>query len=366
MEAVRFDDLTRTISRLATRRGALRLLSGAVAALGLGASGQPGMARVCRTVGDRCGKGIKGHCCPGAVCRRGKKGRGRCVCRPGLTQCGDHCFDGPNDPRGCGPKCEVCPEETDCCNGACCPAGQRCCGGVCTDLTSDNANCGGCTQECPAGLTCCDSRCRLFTDDPRHCGTCGHACRRGEICANGQCVCRPGYADCGEGFCRDLQSDVRNCGACQAPCGSMQVCQAGQCVCQPGTQICDEAEPSNCGHADSAICTSNQECCTGGCDEGRCYPCRGQLCIRPEHTCCAGFECELRPEDDLKFCGGCAGSDQPCFTNADCCFSDCNEVGRFRLCLSRAGGPCARNRDCLACEEEGNCTNACVDGRCRV
>jgi hypothetical protein len=376
MDATRFDQLTRTISRVVTRRRVGRVLGSAVLALGLGPSNQRAVARVCRSVGERCGKGVKGRCCPGASCRKGRKGRGRCVCRDGLTACGGHCFEGPNDPRGCGPKCTVCPEDTDCCNGACCPAGQRCCGGVCKDLTADNANCGGCTQECPAELTCCDSRCRDLPIDTRHCGRCNTPCPTGETCVNGQCACRAPNANCGDGVCRDLQRDAANCGACGARCGLNQVCQGGQCTCRAGYRTCGPVFSTTCGLPDDALCERDEECCAtaaGSCEVrggvGRCQPCRGRGCGGPAYDfqCCGGLTCEAVHPDRTYHCGGCVGRWGYCDNDGDCCVTECTGGGGdIKECLSSAGGPCVANDDCRTCFRGGNCVNACVDGRCRV
>lgn len=128
MDASRFDDLTRTIGEVTTRRGALRFLSGAALGLGMGAQGPFASARACSLVGERCGK-RKGRCCGDASCRKGRSGVGVCVCPQNRTNCGGYCVDIRSNPNACGVTCAQCPPETDCCNGVCCPEGQRCCGG---------------------------------------------------------------------------------------------------------------------------------------------------------------------------------------------------------------------------------------------
>src|SRR5262245_14164860 len=197
MDDQRFDDLARSAARLTTRRGTLRILAVALG-LGFGVQRRPVSARDCHLVGEPCGSDAKNRCCAGAVCNEDQPGGGICSCPQTLNNCRGICVDVQTNPVACGPSCQVCPDDADCCNGTCCPTGQRCCGGMCTDLTADNNNCGGCTQQCPAGLICCDSRCRTFDGDLRHCGSCANVCGTNQTCASGQCVCRVGYADCGD------------------------------------------------------------------------------------------------------------------------------------------------------------------------
>lgn len=376
MDAPRFDQFARTLGHHLPRRHAFRLASAFILGRILTDDADDASARVCRVVGERCGKGITGHCCPGATCRRRKTGRGSCACRAGLTACNGYCFDIASDPLGCGPACRVCPVDTDCCNGACCPAGQRCCEGACTDLTTDDQNCGGCTQACPEGMTCCGSRCRLLEIDSRHCGTCGHACGRGAVCQQGQCVCAPGWADCGDGVCVNLQTDRAHCGRCEQTCSRPYLCQAGQCVCGGEGQRCVDTRFTVCGIPDFGACTENIDCCSDACDrdipddpEGRCAPCRGVFC-EPNRPCCGGETCVTRPRDGLGLCGGCAGQDQECTTNEECCYADCTRDNRdpgsdLRTCLSYGGGRCVVNRDCRSCRVDRLCRNVCVGGRCR-
>lgn len=371
MDTGQFDTFARSVGSRLPRRQAVRALGALL--LGRRAWHEPesASARKCSLVDERCGKGISGHCCTGSFCRRRKKGRGSCTCRPGLTNCNGSCLDIASDPLGCGTGCRTCAEDTDCCNGVCCPPRWRCCGGGCIDLTADNDNCGGCTQVCPEGLTCCDSRCRLFDSDPRHCGACGHACGAGFICQAGQCVCPPGRQECG-GVCRDVQTDSANCGGCGVTCPRAYACQAGQCVCGPQSQVCYGNAIRPCGLQDHAVCTSDLECCTG-CDmdglndgTGRCYPCLGQYCDG-NRRCCGGHACVTRARDGLQFCGGCAQQGGDCETNGECCTSDCaiDDDGSGTICSSLAGGRCVDNRDCRACYRGHRCVNACVGGRCQ-
>ncbi len=228
MDARRFDDVARLFGVTSTRRTAFRLAAATLFGIHHGASEHLAEARRCRLIGEPCGNKAKQRCCAGASCNKGAVGGGICTCAPNLTNCRGFCVDIASNPNACGANCDVCPDDTDCCNGSCCKAGQRCCGGTCTDLTSDNLNCGGCTQQCPENLTCCASRCRILNTDA-HCGACGFACDARRTCVEGRCDCRPGYRDCGDGVCRNLKTDRQNCGMCGRACGGSQTCRGGRC-----------------------------------------------------------------------------------------------------------------------------------------
>jgi hypothetical protein len=141
----RFDELVRSFVRRKTRRSMLQLLAAALG-VGFGMQRHPTIARSCHFVGESCSQDAKNRCCTGAICNEDQPGGGICSCPQTLTNCRGFCVDVRTNPLACGPLCQVCPDDTDCCNGVCCPAGQRCCGGTCIDLTADNDNCGGCTQ----------------------------------------------------------------------------------------------------------------------------------------------------------------------------------------------------------------------------
>lgn len=378
MDAHRFDALVRQLAHRLPRRHVMRIAGAVVLSQHVVDGSREVEARTCHIVGERCGKGIKGRCCQGATCRRQKAGRGRCACPAGFTNCNGYCFDIMSDPLGCGPTCRTCPLDTDCCSGSCCPEGQRCCGGACTDLTTDNENCGGCTQLCPEGMTCCGSRCRLLESDPRHCGKCGHTCGRGYVCQQGQCVCPAGWQDCGDGVCRNLQVDNDHCGQCTNACSRLNRCEQGQCVCGRDGVICVGPQNPNtvCGVTAYGRCTENYECCSGSCNrdnrddpEGVCGSCLRGYCD-DSSDCCGGLSCETRPRDGLKFCGGCAATGGDCLFDSECCVSSCtvDEVVdgvTYKTCASLAGGPCRENFDCRSCYRGRRCVNACVGGRCQ-
>jgi hypothetical protein len=228
MDGQKFDDVARLIGTATSRRAVMRTFAAIAIGVGFGARRGKASARTCRLVGEACGENADARCCTGAVCNEDQPGGGFCSCPQNLTNCRGFCVNVNTDPAACGANCEVCPDDTDCCNGTCCPAGQRCCGGVCKDLTSDHKNCGGCTQACPADLICCGSRCRLLGTD-QHCGACGFACGKRRTCVEQRCDCRRGYTDCGDGHCRNLKNDPQNCGRCGRECESGRRCRNGRC-----------------------------------------------------------------------------------------------------------------------------------------
>lgn len=373
MDGSRFDALARRLGRFATRRGAVRLLSGAVIGLGSHSDHARARKRDCGLVGEPCGNGVgkPGRYCAGAVCAEGQLGGGTCACPEGLRECRGFCVDANTNRQACGPNCEVCPDEADCCNGVCCKDGQRCCEGKCTDLTADNDHCGGCGQACSEGLTCCDSRCRTFDSDPRHCGACGKRCGPHAVCANGQCVCRKGYGDCGDGACRSLLNDPRNCGACGRDCGPRRRCVRGRCKCAVGFPTSCLPGENQCGRAEDRPCASDAECCQGACVEfggrRRCRRCLGIPCDQ-DAECCGGLACfqSPGPPEFAQFCGGCRGRRVACAVNEQCCSSECTLDERGSTCLSNRDGRCLSDLDCRDCFVNGNCEGACVGLRCRV
>ena len=136
MKEQRFDALTRSLTRGASRRGTIRLLVGG--ALGglltdFGAPHAGAMHFDCRHVGKRCRHGQQ--CCSGRC--RGPKGHKTCrahdvsVCKSGQDSCsvgslfcgsdlGCRCFTTTGDAGFCGtnPVCSGCTRDVDCEGGS--------------------------------------------------------------------------------------------------------------------------------------------------------------------------------------------------------------------------------------------------------
>lgn len=249
-----FDELTQALGGATSRREALRRLGGFVGGALLAFAGLDGAwarARAgdsCETACRRCPQRTRKQCinvcracpsttllcgpCGAVVCCSGGKGcsNGRCVCPPGLTDCGGICADLQNDPYNCGACGRTCAEGEVCDNGACvCPSGLSDCGGTCVDLASDPNNCGVCGNACsnPAAPYCVSGNCTCATgtfcngvctdqdSDPNNCGGCGRRCIFPFICCGGGCV--------------DPTSDHENCGGCFQQCAPNEVCAGAFC-----------------------------------------------------------------------------------------------------------------------------------------
>ena len=322
MDAHQFDDVARSLIDTRSRRGALRLLAGAVLG-GLVPLARSGAAeaRQCRTDrgcepcqrcrngrcsggcanGERCVDGAcveAGERCTTAedcgACRRCLEGR--CVAVPELDgkKCGG-CFRCRNG-RCAAPSAELCDDDEicrvetgiccpKCVSGRCCPIGERC-----IDPGPFSAN------------FCCNEElnepCGHNGD-----GTFGQCCSKAnEKCCDGECVpmdqpcCPAGRTVCG-GTCVDTKTDASNCGACGVRCRSgCQRCENGTCVttgpcCQPGEIDCGTrclnprgTDPFNCGGC-GVKCGSCEHC-----DYGTCR----RLCA-PGWDCCGSASCCAQP-----------------------------------------------------------------------
>lgn len=196
MDDVKFDTWTRTLGRPSSRRSALTVLAGSVAAIlgrrsAFAQTEGPGMA---------CG-GLMGLTCPD----------------------GYVCVDDPNDacdPAAGGADCiGVCVLQSDNpCAATTCLQGMSCCplcGGVC--LPPDVA----CTEDVCAGQPCNQV-------------TCG----AGEYCCNESCsLCAPIGAMCIELYCEPESQSGVACGKATCPPG--QVCCNESCgICTPPGGMC--------------------------------------------------------------------------------------------------------------------------------
>jgi hypothetical protein len=279
MDGQPFDALTAAFAGAASRRGALRLLAGALAAglLGPGARGsaaQPGTclgagqacdARhgccfhrccggVCCGAGDTClphGGGGTARptqaCCPAGqsaidrCCASGEVGCFKTCCPPETVACGTPtklpdgtvlpgtcvCPEGKvyRDGRCCLPENVLCEADGDCCSGGICAGGKpphTCClvnGSACTDW-----------YQCCAG-TCSDGRCCM--DFGGSCAVDADCCR-GNPCVDGWCGIPAGHAcaadtACRSGFCRN--------GTCCIPQTRPEFTCADDAECCPGEEV---------------------------------------------------------------------------------------------------------------------------------
>jgi hypothetical protein len=169
MDPKRFDSATRALAGGASRRGVLRRIAAAAAALAVGRAAmmpEDAEARRCNYIGCACSTGTYNACSGGLVCcsTSGLMG-GPGVCSY-ESDCGGQCAD-PGD--YCGNSCnwgDSCPH---CCSGYCGSDGS--CGFAhCTGLGCACAS--GTYQPCDGGLVCCSS----YPGMPGAQGTCQYSC----------------------------------------------------------------------------------------------------------------------------------------------------------------------------------------------
>lgn len=170
MDGQLFDETTRSLTHLASRRTIARTILAGLGAAALARLGTaPVAAGTCKKLGATCDRKTD-RCCGGARC----KGK-RCTCPAGRKPCQNQCI--PND--------------------KCCPA-------------------------CRPGLKCCNGRCRATQTDNGNCGTCGNECflSGSRFCACGMCVFCPLGATLSQATCScDCPAEQTNCGGvCRASC----------------------------------------------------------------------------------------------------------------------------------------------------
>lgn len=157
MDDPSFDEMTRRMFTVASRRSAFAVLAGIITLLtGWRAEQRAGAQRrrnVCRPLGGACFPERGLRCCGNAACRQGK-------CRCGRQQ------------KVCGGRCI---SKQRCCRNRECGAGQRC-------------QRGRCTGRCGAGKHRCGKRCVNLKSTNQHCGACGLACAGTATCKQGVCV----------------------------------------------------------------------------------------------------------------------------------------------------------------------------------
>jgi hypothetical protein len=213
----RFDELSRRLGRVASRRGVLQAaLAGLLGAGVAGGSAGASARRTCRAAAASCTR--DSQCCTGlCATERGwpRDRRNRCVCPEGRVWCPaqrtcavigslDHC-------GGCGDACD--PEVADgCYEGACscggvvCAEGATCVSGACAVTTCPRLGALACVVD-TAGATypvCALAQSYYRNDGP-------YACRQTSDCANGcgpnPCICAVGY-DSGAGLTRFAEADT--------------------------------------------------------------------------------------------------------------------------------------------------------------
>jgi len=212
VDAARFDQLTRLLLSGLSRRRMLVSLGGVLPAL---------------LDLDRSG--------PVLAAKKKRQKRNE-DCPKGQKQCRQHCI-----------------REDHCCHVADCPAGQTCCHGTCQECCGQDAHCDNgnpCTQDlCSGEGTCLHDP----TPDQTVCGGDPHG--DFSFCLAGECL---------------------QCRALGQACTSLQQCcdwdedhdiDIGRIMCNPHPIV-----PSIrfCCRDSLGPCQFSGDCCSGGCDDGRC------------------------------------------------------------------------------------------------
>ena len=223
MDSTQFDDLARTVGRMASRRTTLRAALGALVAL-------PGIAEL-RAKGRRvraagpCGDGgpkanecEKDKDCCTRICKPGRGEKGRCRCKKRGQRC--------KATRNC---CKEAGQQLTCQSGTC----QR---------VQTQPSCVGATGACTSSAECCPGRTCTAAAGTQCCSLPGEACSAAVPGEQGTCCTRTPAATCGS---------------------SRTVYAKGVC-CLPD---------SNFGQPPVHIpCTANADCCSGNCGpDGLCH-----------------------------------------------------------------------------------------------
>jgi hypothetical protein len=189
MDTTRFDRLTREFAATRSRRGVLKLLAGAVGALGVTTlAGSSSLAQTCQNEGGDCS--VHADCCGSLGCLDNT-----CAgVQAGCADPGEFCDS--NDACCQGFYCNfdsVCAAAPECAgDGEGCDADEACCGRQTCDET--NRTCGGPTagpdcaedRDCATEELCCDgtcsvSECCTANEDPNA------RCADGTACFEGSC-----------------------------------------------------------------------------------------------------------------------------------------------------------------------------------
>jgi hypothetical protein len=253
----RFDQLTKTLSRTASRR---TVFKGMVAAAIGGV-----MARV-RGNGDAEARARVRMACArlGQPCDTVVGTPGNMICCPGLT-CGDFVC--------CKPEGDACAQDSDCCSGDVCrpsegKVGMHCLPlGLLGELCVDDTDCAG-------GLGC-----------DAYSGTCENICD-GQTCAEGQTCCGDAYTL--SSVCCGGENE-----ACDQQLGACVGCAEYGDACSSDSECCDNLRDGNavCGllSTDNSVGTGltllevSGYCCVpegGSCAVGPC--CNGLFCNTDE------------------------------------------------------------------------------------
>ena len=372
------------------------------------------------------------HCgscspCPGRASAVASCVSSACVytCAPGTDDCDGDPSNGceadlsaPSTCGACTHPCSAAPFASAACGpggtcGIACNAGRDDCDGDAlngceTDLTANDANCGGCgavcaatagttaacadsvcTRTCAGGLLDCDgdlsNGCEVNpVADPLHCGTCA-ACASvpgaTASCSAGACSfgCTTDFRDCdlvaANGCEVDVRTSAANCGgcgmACTAPAHATPNCAGRACgfdcvapfadcdgLAGNGCEVDTSADPAHCG-ACLTGCPVRARA-TSTCTSSVC----GYSCIAPASDCdgLPSNGCEIDTSTDPSHCSVCATvCTTPTNAAPTCDASACGYtcIAPFADCDGLPGNGCERSTlaDLANC---GGCDTLCL------
>lgn len=336
MDDRRFDSLTKSLARGASRREVLKGLLGLGGVAVVGGTVLEGDADAAR----RPTPTPRPPTCPG----RQVRSNGACACPSGLSKCGPDCCN--DDEQRVFPNGTNNPNYTECCDNACCQGkcfgeelccpytrtwceatqeccpvdlpyccGDGCCARPCCDTSAGNVCCEGDTPKCCPGDIC------IPTD-----GCCTDAeCPGCQSCENHICV--DDRANCPGGVtgCDDCVSAT--CVANSSRCDDGQTCNDDMC----------DVETGQCSHPFN--CHGSNGCCTGG---GACT----------NHTCLGDGTCDYSPN--------CNGNNDCCDDGNACTSNICNGDGSCSNPFYCTSDTCCSDGQ-LCDEQSGACYTPCQD-----
>jgi hypothetical protein len=279
----------------------------------------------------------------------GDDGGDASTCPGAMISCNGVCID-PSSTANCGACGRACSGSTPYCSApdgmytctASCPATQpvACPSGTCVDVTTDPANCAGCSMQCVTAVAHAHPTCSS--------STCGFACDPGYNLCNGACVDFTSATSCG-GCPGDGGTHVCS-GAtpvCAAGDGGAYACSNG---CPPGQKLC----------GGTCVDTTSTATSCGGCasGDGGAFVCKTN---DPNgEPVCVNSSCTVSCNTGYTLCGSsCAALD----TNSNCgfCGVACSAEAGTPVCSATGGdggGP-----GCVSGCPSGQsfCGGACVD-----
>ncbi len=415
MDDRRFDDLTRRMAAVPTRRQVLGGIAGTLAGL-IGLRPNPRSAdakpkdddkddkKGCKKTGKNCKR--DDQCCNGLVCEAD-------ACTPGCRINGAFIAPAASPP---GKPCVVCipaisittgtnNDGAACDDGNACTQTDICQGGVC--LGSNPVVCTALDACHDVGV--CDTSTGLCTNPAKPDGaSCsdGNACTQTDTCQGGVCtganpvVCPP-PDQCHTGVCDEATGEcVYQAKADGTPCQGADLCFQGH-ACQAGV----------CVGSDPVVCTPSDEChAAGTCNpaDGTCSnppadsgtPCGSPICegaVLQTFACdgqgtCAQAKTDCSPytcDSDSAACPSSCNGDEACASGLHCVNGVCCQAQDFcdfsgvccdpersptaTCCPANDGGccECFHNSDpggqeFICCEPEDLCGPAGADTCCHV